>query len=175
MLAPPPRCVWPFIARHQLRQHISTIVYNLGGLYADIIGIYLGFGELANAVDGEARLDAREKSLRAALLRCRELLALTHNEPRLKAPFPTQSWTNIVNSIENLLNMLAILRCTANQITPDVIKELEHDALLSYRRDMVSFYNFSVDFSETRHNDVFRLLRQFLPLLLCSIVIILCR
>lgn len=73
--------IWPFVARHELRKSVSTMMLHMAILYRGVVAkyIYYSEGEAPTSKDLE-RSEMLEGRLREAFVRIRQLLELTRHE-----------------------------------------------------------------------------------------------
>ena len=73
--------LWPFVARHELRKSISSMMLHMGILYRGVIAKYIYYkkGEGPTVEDVE-RSEMLEGRLREGFVRCRQVLELTRHE-----------------------------------------------------------------------------------------------
>lgn len=64
-------------------------------------------------------------------------MELTDHEPRLKAPYPKLFYQEILNSCQNILDLLGCMRSTLLHMPAIVKKELCSEEVHADRRDMV--------------------------------------
>lgn len=66
-------------------------------------------------VRATTKLTSRELHLQSQLTTLRDLLVLTKNEPRLKGPFPTSFYSEVLLSLERMLDRLHSMRCVTTR------------------------------------------------------------
>ncbi|KAK4058586.1 hypothetical protein OIO90_000030 [Microbotryomycetes sp. JL221] len=122
--------IWPFEARRELRHGLSTFFLNSAHLYVSIVKSYSSPPDtLARAMlsqdqqesettqllnrhidDTESRFAAMEVYLQRSIIKLQGLLSATAHEPRLKGPFPVQSYRAILNSCQTILDLLTSIQ-----------------------------------------------------------------
>lgn len=74
-------CIWPFVARHELRKSISAMMLNLAITYSGVVARYIyheeGMDPTKEEIEKSDMLDAK---LREMFVRIRELLEMTTHE-----------------------------------------------------------------------------------------------
>lgn len=73
--------IWPFVARHELRKSVSTMLLHMAIFYRGIVAkyVYYTWGEEPSTQDNE-KSEMIEGRLREAFVRMRQLLELTRHE-----------------------------------------------------------------------------------------------
>ena len=71
-------CIWPFVARHELRKALSAMMLNLAITYSGIVTRYI-YPDEGLKEDNE-RPDILDAKLREMFVRIRELLEMTTHE-----------------------------------------------------------------------------------------------
>jgi Fusaric acid resistance protein-like/Putative ER transporter, 6TM, N-terminal len=133
--------IWPFVARHELRKSVSTMLLHLAIIYRGVVSKYVYFLNegTPNATDIE-RSEMLEGRLREAFVRIRQLLELTNHEIRLRAPFDSRPYRVMIDSCESVFNDLIKIRQFSLYFQPILGQSdaAANAALLSYRRDAVA-------------------------------------
>ena len=74
-------CIWPFVARHELRKALSAMMLNLAITYSGIVARYIYPDEgVALTAEDKERSNMLDAKLREIFLRIRELLEMTTHE-----------------------------------------------------------------------------------------------
>ena len=74
-------CIWPFVARHELRKALSAMMLNLAITYSGIVARYIYPDEsVALTVEDIEKSDMLDAKLREMFVRIRELLEMTTHE-----------------------------------------------------------------------------------------------
>lgn len=125
--------VWPYEARRELSRGLSDLLFKLGFLYQQVALSYSSKEEeiqplqdncpdeeeleeqpLLAAIVGKKEVDRRlELNLQIHLIKLEGLLSLTKHEPRLKGPFPVDTYKQFLGCCQNILDLLH----TMNQVT----------------------------------------------------------
>ena len=111
--------LWPFIARHELRKSLSTMMLHSAILYRGVIAkyVYPVPGHDPGAKDAE-KSEMLEGQLREGFLRLRQLLELTRHEivccPPL--PFPLAHISTLLNAWSSLISPAQRLRAPFNPL-----------------------------------------------------------
>lgn len=114
---------WPYEARVELRKGLSQLFINMSWLYNRLVAVYSvnrkpditdSFDHSINvshALSKSAReFIEMELFLQLSLLKLRELLSQTPNEPRMKGPFPVNTYNDILIGCQNILDKLLSMR-----------------------------------------------------------------
>ncbi|RUS16167.1 hypothetical protein BC937DRAFT_91550, partial [Endogone sp. FLAS-F59071] len=114
--------VWPYEARVELRKGLSDLLLNLAWLYNKLVTLNSNFGRMPGtpAPDDASTFSLAqstntdfldtELALQLALLQLHDLLNQTPNEPRLKGPFPVETYSHMLTSAQNILDKLFSMR-----------------------------------------------------------------
>jgi hypothetical protein len=129
--------IWPFEARRELARGLSDLLFKLGFLYQRLVLTYSSKEELQGLDDettdmtqSEANLEEQqplltpinkakneiqvlELTLQVHLIKMESLLSQTRNEPRLKGPFPVDTYKRFIGCCQSILDLLH----TMNQVT----------------------------------------------------------
>ena len=133
--------IWPFIARHELRKSVSTMLLHLGILYRGVVSKYVYFtNEGSPTREDVEKSEMLEGRLREAFVRIRQLLDLTDHEIRLRAPFDSRPYSALIDTCESFFNDLIKIRQFSLYFQPILgpSDAAANAALLSYRRDAVA-------------------------------------
>ncbi|KAI9839980.1 MAG: hypothetical protein M1819_000172 [Sarea resinae] len=103
--------LWPFVARHELRKSLSTMMLHLSILYRGMVARYIYFevGQEPGRVDIE-RSEMLEGRLREGFVRIRQLMELTRHEIRLRGPFDPTPYSHLINTSERFFSLLIAVR-----------------------------------------------------------------
>ncbi|TPX59783.1 hypothetical protein PhCBS80983_g02226 [Powellomyces hirtus] len=121
--------VWPFVARTELRKGLSNSLYLISVLYSHLAAIVandevdMNPSHYTMAKHNRARLEIRrlEHTLMKGVTKHQELLELTHNEPRLKGPFPYAVFAEMVAVEQNIVERLGNVRRIVDGEYTDVV------------------------------------------------------
>lgn len=121
--------VWPYEARRELARGLSDLLFKLGFLYQQVALSYSSKEEVQDNTRDEGELEEQpllavttskqnkerklELNLQVHLIKLEGLLSLTKHEPRLKGPFPVQTYKQFLGCCQNILDLLH----TMNQVT----------------------------------------------------------
>jgi hypothetical protein len=133
--------IWPFIARHELRKSVSTMLLHLAILYRGVVSKYVYYTDEGSPTQKDVeRSEMLEGRLREAFVRMRQLLDLTSHEIRLRAPFNSQPYCALIDTSESFLNDLIKIRQFSLYFQPILGQSdaAANAALLSHRRDAVA-------------------------------------
>ncbi|GHJ83768.1 hypothetical protein NliqN6_0170 [Naganishia liquefaciens] len=157
---------WPFAARTELRVGLSDFCLDLAYLYSRLVRVYsqnhdescighplvdrmtasdvlapsapsISMREVENEKTIREFM-SMELHLQIQLIQLRALLTQTANEPRLKGPFPRDTYGGIINSCQTMLDKLHSMRCVTtrqewdNTIHRDFIRPVNKE-----RKEMV--------------------------------------
>ncbi|KAJ3023607.1 hypothetical protein HKX48_002155 [Thoreauomyces humboldtii] len=100
--------IWPFTARKALRVGLSDVIFEIGLLYSRLVGLFDSGSEPTREDLHEFLED--ELALRLSLASLRGLLHDTAHEPRLRGPFPKQSYASMIGGCSQILNKLISMR-----------------------------------------------------------------
>ncbi|PFH57150.1 hypothetical protein XA68_15436 [Ophiocordyceps unilateralis] len=133
--------LWPFVARHELRRALSSMMFFMSVIYRSVVARYVYFYEGKEPTPEDVqRSEMLEGRLREGFVRIRQLLVLTQKEIRLRAPFDPLPYSALADSCERFFDYLVAVRQSALFYNPDYIRDNPQAAeqLLSYRRDAVA-------------------------------------
>ena len=133
--------LWPFIARHELRKSLSSMLLHTAILYRGIIAKYIYYtpGSEPNPSD-IARSEILEGRLREGFVRMRQLLELTRHEMRLRAPFNPLPYSALISACESFFEHLVQVRQSALYFQPTLLTSDAElvSSLTAPRRDAVA-------------------------------------
>lgn len=133
--------LWPFVARHELRRALSSMMFFMSVIYRSVVARYVYFHEGKEPTPEDVqRSEMLEGRLREGFVRIRQLLVLTQKEIRLRAPFDPLPYSALADSCERFFDYLVAVRQSALFYNPDYIRDNPQAAeqLLSHRRDAVA-------------------------------------
>ncbi|KAI9271970.1 Fusaric acid resistance protein-like-domain-containing protein [Sporodiniella umbellata] len=148
--------IWPYEARVELRKGLSDFLLRLAWLYQKLISLYSDLPASASILDtepssSESQIVTRraqeagatqsfmdlELELQRTLIELQDLLAQTPNEPRLKGPFPIDTYRTMLLSCQNIVDRFLSMRSVMskdewhNQIHREFMAPVAHE-----RREM---------------------------------------
>ncbi|KAM3071236.1 Zinc finger protein [Clarireedia jacksonii] len=133
--------LWPFIARHELRKALSSMIVYSSIIYRGVVAKYVYYenGEEPGA-DDVKRSEMLEGRLREGFVRIRQLLALTRHEIRLRGPFDPLPYSALIDACERFFEYLVSVRQSSLFFHPHYMSENEQasESLLGFRRDAVA-------------------------------------
>ncbi|KAG1178552.1 hypothetical protein G6F70_001716 [Rhizopus microsporus] len=148
--------VWPYEARVELRKGLSDLLLRLAWLYQKLISLYADVPiKQKQPLDPRASEtqilthEAQEKlatqsfmdlelSLQRSLIELNDLLSQTPNEPRLKGPFPINTYRTMLLSCQNIVDRFLSMRTVMlkdawhNHVQHDFMAPVAHE-----RREMI--------------------------------------
>ncbi|KAJ2892590.1 hypothetical protein MKZ38_009596 [Zalerion maritima] len=133
--------LWPFVARHELRKAVATMVFYMSVLYRTVVAKYVyNDGSQAPSAEDIEKSEQVEGMLREGFVRIRQLMALTRHEVRLRGKFDARPYAALIDSCERFFQYLVAVRQAAQSYERSGGKEDKEAAtkLLSYRRDAVA-------------------------------------
>ena len=133
--------LWPFIARHELRKSLSTMILHSAILYRAVVAKYIYYtADQAPTSSDIARSEMLEGRLREGFVRIRQLLELTRHEIRLRAPFNPLPYSALIDACERLFEHLVEVRQSSLyfQSLMRARDEGATNALFEVRRDAVA-------------------------------------
>ncbi|KAF4124373.1 protein transport [Geosmithia morbida] len=133
--------LWPFIARHELRFALSSMMFFMSIIYRSVVSKYVYFEEgMEPTPDDIERSEMLEGRLREGFVRIRQLLVLTRHELRLRAPFDVLPYSALAEACERFFDYLIAVRQTALIHSPTSLRDNTEasEFLLGYRRDAVA-------------------------------------
>ncbi|KAL9132776.1 MAG: hypothetical protein Q9175_006051 [Cornicularia normoerica] len=133
--------LWPFVARHELRKSLSSMMLHSAILYRGVIAKYIYYtkGEEPGPKD-IARSEMLEGRLREGFVRMRQLMELTRHEMRLRAPFNPLPYSALISACESFFEHLVQVRQSSLYFQPNMLAS-DPAALASLtvpRRDAVA-------------------------------------
>ncbi|KAI6714595.1 hypothetical protein JHW43_002859 [Diplocarpon mali] len=133
--------LWPFVARHELRKALSSMMIYSSIIYRGVVAKYVYYeaGQEPSKED-IARSEMLEGRLREGFVRIRQLLALTRHEIRLRGPFNPLPYSALIDGCENFFEYLVSVRQSSLFFHPHYLSDDEQavESLLTYRRDAVA-------------------------------------
>lgn len=133
--------LWPFVARHELRKSLSSMMLHSAILYRGVIAkyIYYAHGDEPGPED-IARSEMLEGRLREGFVRMRQLMELTRHEMRLRAPFNPLPYSALIAACESFFEHLVQVRQSSLYFQPNMLASdpAEIAALSIPRRDAVA-------------------------------------
>ncbi|KAI0503420.1 hypothetical protein F5B22DRAFT_629091 [Xylaria bambusicola] len=133
--------LWPFVARHDLRKGLASMIFNCSVVYRSIISQYAYYedGEAPTEEDIKAS-EIIEGRLREGFVRLRQLLGLTRHEIRLRAPFDPLPYSALISTCEQFFDHIVAVRESSIFYHPHFIGDDSEVAmeLLGYRRDQTA-------------------------------------
>ena len=134
--------LWPFIARHELRKSLSSMLLHSAVLYRSIISKYIYYKEgEPPGPDEVIRSEMLEGRLREGFVRIRQLLELTRHEMRLRGPFDPLPYSGLIGSCEAFFEHLVQVRQSSLYFQPTLLPSTASAPtamLTSVRRDAVA-------------------------------------
>lgn len=133
--------LWPFVARHELRFALSSMLFYLSVVYRSVLATYVYY-EAGNSPTPEdvQQSELLEGRLREGFVRIRQLLVLTRHEARLRAPFDPVAYSALTEASEQLFDHLIAVRQSAlfHNAGHASDSPTADESLLSYKRDAVA-------------------------------------
>ncbi|KAF3929344.1 hypothetical protein AA313_de0210175 [Arthrobotrys entomopaga] len=131
-------CLWPFVARHELRKSLANMLINLSIVYRSVVAKYI-YHDLDYMPSEQDIIDSqiREAKLREGFVRIRELLKMTEHEPRLRERFDPTPYEHLVDSSENFFDRIIDVRQASLYFRISGDKYMAQ-MMLSSRRDAVA-------------------------------------
>ena len=139
--------LWPFIARHELRKSLSTMMLHSAILYRSVVARYIYYTENhAPSPTDIQRSEMLEGRLREGLVRIRQLLELTRHEIRLRAPFDPVPYSALIDACERFFEHLVEVRQSSIYFQPFMLARgaTAANALFEVRRDAVAVILFNL-------------------------------
>ncbi|RFU77123.1 brefeldin a-sensitivity 4 [Trichoderma arundinaceum] len=134
-------CLWPFVARHELRKSLSSMLFFLSIIYRNVVAKYIYFEEGKEPTPEDiVRSEILEGRIREGFVRIRQLLVMTRHEVRLRGPFDFLPYSGLADSCERFFDYLIAVRQSAVFYNPGYIRDnpLAAQRLLGFRRDAVA-------------------------------------
>ncbi|KAL8749140.1 MAG: hypothetical protein Q9199_007871 [Rusavskia elegans] len=150
--------MWPFVARHELKKSLATMMLHLAILYRSVVSKYIYYAEEQAPSAGDTeRSEMLEGRLREGFVRIRQLLELTRHgivgvlphiqrdleadsEQRLRAPFDPLPYSALIEACDRFFEHLVEVRQSSLYFQPSLqvnTREV-NDSLIPYRRDAVA-------------------------------------
>ncbi|TGO42925.1 hypothetical protein BHYA_0004g00510 [Botrytis hyacinthi] len=133
--------LWPFVARHELRKALSSMLIYSSIIYRGVVAKYVYYedGEEPGVKDVQ-QSEMLEGRLREGFVRIRQLLALTRHEIRLRGPFNPLPYSALIDACERFFEYLVSVRQSSLFFQPHYLSENEQasESLLAFRRDAVA-------------------------------------
>ena len=138
--------LWPFIARHELRKSISTMMLHSAILYRGVVARYIYYVDHAPGPTDIQRSEMLEGRLREGFVRIRQLLELTRHEIRLRAPFDPVPYSALIDACERFFEHLVEVRQSSIYFQPFMLARGAEaaNALFEVRRDAVAVILFNL-------------------------------
>ncbi|KAL7276352.1 Zinc finger protein [Rhizina undulata] len=135
--------LWPFVARHELRKSLSSMLLNLGVLYRGVVARYIYYEEgteTAPTKEDNEMSELQEARLREGFVRMRELLEMTRHEIRIRGPFDPTPYDAAIDSCELFLEHIIEVRKASLFFQPFLFGGSEEMGrkMISVRRDAVA-------------------------------------
>ncbi|KAF7560596.1 hypothetical protein G7046_g3567 [Stylonectria norvegica] len=133
--------LWPFVARHELRTALSSMLFFMSIIYRSVVARYVYFDEGKDPTpDDIRRSEMLESRLREGFVRIRQLLVMTRHELRLRAPFDPLPYSALAGACERFFEYLIDVRQSALFYNPNYIRDnpIAAAKLLGHRRDAVA-------------------------------------
>ena len=139
--------LWPFIARHEMRKSLSTMILHSAILYRGVVARYIYYAD--HDAPGPAdieRSEMLEGRLREGLVRIRQLLELTRHEIRLRAPFDPIPYNCLIDACAHFFEHLVEVRQSSIFFQPFMQARGADaaNALFEVRRDAVAVILFNL-------------------------------
>ncbi|EHK18218.1 uncharacterized protein TRIVIDRAFT_44709 [Trichoderma virens Gv29-8] len=134
-------CLWPFVARHELRKSLSSMLFFLSIIYRNVVAKYIYFEEGKEPTPEDiVKSEILEGRIREGFVRIRQLLVMTRHEVRLRSPFNPLPYSGLADSCERFFDYLIAVRQSAVFYNPDYIRDdpVAAQRLLGFRRDAVA-------------------------------------
>ncbi|KAH7151858.1 hypothetical protein B0J13DRAFT_438362 [Dactylonectria estremocensis] len=133
--------LWPFVARHELRYALSSMLFFMSVIYRNVVAHYVYFDEGEDPTPEDiTRSEMLESRMREGFVRVRQLLVMTRHELRLRAPFDPLPYSALAGACERFFEYLIAVRQSALFYNPNYIRDnpVAAEKLLSPRRDAVA-------------------------------------
>ena len=150
--------MWPFVARHELKKSLATMMLHLAILYRSVVSKYIYYAEEQAPSNADIeRSEMLEGRLREGFVRIRQLLELTRHEivsvlplvereleadghQRLRAPFDPLPYSALIEACDRFFEHLVEVRQSSLyfQYSLRVNSREVNDSLMPYRRDAVA-------------------------------------
>ncbi|KAI1410469.1 hypothetical protein F5Y13DRAFT_181393 [Hypoxylon sp. FL1857] len=133
--------LWPFVARHDLRKAVATMMFYCSIVYRSIVSRYVYYEEGDEPTKEDIRAsEILEGRLREGFVRLRQLLGLTRHEIRLRAPFDPLPYSALIDCCERFFEYVVTARQASLFYHPHFIRDNTEFAidLLGHRRDAIA-------------------------------------
>lgn len=150
--------MWPFVARHELKKSLATMMLHLAILYRSVVSKYIYYAEeQAPSIADIERSEMLEGRLREGFVRIRQLLELTRHEivsvlplvgqeleadgyQRLRAPFDPLPYSALIEACDRFFEHLVEVRQSSLYFQHSLRMNSRevNDSLTPYRRDAVA-------------------------------------
>ncbi|ROT34848.1 hypothetical protein SODALDRAFT_317301 [Sodiomyces alkalinus F11] len=133
--------LWPFIARHELRKALSSMLFFQSVIYRSTLSRYVYYDDEGQPTQEDIeRSEMLEGRLREGFVRIRQILIMTRHELRLRAPFDPLPYSALADACEHFFGHLVSIRQAALYYNPGNIRSDDDIAarLLPYRRDAIA-------------------------------------
>ena len=113
--------LWPFVARHELRESISAMLLHSSILYRGVVAKYIYYNPGCGPEPSDiARSELLEGRLREGFVRMRQLMEMTRHEMRLRAPFDPLPYSALIASCESFFEHLVQIRQSSLYFQPEM-------------------------------------------------------
>ncbi|KAI1403924.1 hypothetical protein F4819DRAFT_495116 [Hypoxylon fuscum] len=133
--------LWPFVARHDLRKAVATMMFYCSIVYRSIVSRYVYYEAGNEPTKEDIRAsEILEGRLREGFVRLRQLLGLTRHEIRLRAPFDPLPYSALIDACERFFEYIVTARQASLFYHPHFIRDNTEFAadLLGHRRDAIA-------------------------------------
>ena len=134
--------LWPFIARHELRKSLATMLLHSAILYRGVVAEYIYYKDGQEPGPSDVvRSEMLEGRLREGFVRIQQLLELTRHEMRLRAPFDPLPYNALISACESFFEHLVQVRQSSLYFQSSMRSSAPSPtvaSLTSYRRDAVA-------------------------------------
>ncbi|ORX56446.1 hypothetical protein DM01DRAFT_1382683 [Hesseltinella vesiculosa] len=131
--------IWPFVARQAVRKSIPGVLDQLADYYTFLMGTFLYHLPSHPPTEEDMNRSIKmEGSIQSSIEAVLILLELTDNEPRLRGPFPKAFYKAMIETIQDILNLLASMRVSLFKMSPNVKSHISQHEYYQYRRDMIA-------------------------------------
>ncbi|KAI9737301.1 MAG: hypothetical protein M1818_005834 [Claussenomyces sp. TS43310] len=133
--------LWPFVARHELRKSLASMILHLAIIYRGVVAKYIYYEDGREpSTEDVTRSELLEGRLREGFVRIRQLMALTRHEVRLRAPFDPLPYSALIEGCESFFEHLVEVRQASLFFHPNYMSDntAASEALLPFRRDAVA-------------------------------------
>ena len=114
--------LWPFVARHELRKSLSSMILHSAILYRGVIAKYIYYAQGQEPTQKDiARSEMLEGRLREGFVRMRQLMELTRHEMRLRAPFDPLPYSALISACESFFEHLVQVRQSSLYFQPGML------------------------------------------------------